>query len=157
MIKNSTKALPLYAKLYRNLNTSLKVFKEPVPTLNSDWVGPADPDSNIRKIIYSKSTSDLETFHHKQRTNDYIWNDMFWREHNKKFFHEKSKFLETFKSIPESGNDASDSLSVFYKKFLEENKNLYDQYNREWYRRNFYSLMLSFRVALSNLFSNSKL
>lgn len=46
----------------------------------------------------------------------------------------------------------SDEMSIFYKKFLDENWLVHVKYNKEWYKKNLGLLLLSFRVQLLKSF-----
>ncbi|XP_057316043.1 COA8 family protein CBG23705, mitochondrial-like [Hydractinia symbiolongicarpus] len=122
-----------------------------------DLVSPPDPDSNIRKIIFGRSnkTTKVEEKLIDENSKTYEWNNQFWKEHNKLFFEEKKKFLEREKVVSGSNKEVSDKLSIFYKEFLEKNHDVYMQYNREWYRKNFNLLWISFRASIIRLITRS--
>lgn len=48
-------------------------------------------------------------------------------------------------SSADSDTISADKMSEFYKKFLDENWRSHTSYNREWYKKNFELLLLSFR------------
>ncbi|VVC99439.1 unnamed protein product, partial [Leptidea sinapis] len=56
--------------------------------ISSDMIGPPDPVSNLRKIIFRKphNESDLERKYRKLRAEVQDWNHDFWTQHNSRFF-----------------------------------------------------------------------
>lgn len=63
-----------------------EVSSTPQPKENVDFVSPPNPDSNIRKVVYSKARSRDEEDLNSERWQTNLWNDDFWKNHNKKFF-----------------------------------------------------------------------
>lgn len=43
---------------------------------------------------------------------------------------------------------SDDEMSVFYKRFLDQNHQMHVKYNLTWYRKNLELLIMSFRVEL---------
>lgn len=65
----------------------------------------------------------------------------------KVYFQEKEDFIKENRT---EDNDtlSADKMSEFYKKFLDENWKKHFEYNRDWYKKNFEMLVLSFRVKV---------
>lgn len=131
-----------------------QTISTPQPHDHYDFVGPPNPESNIREVIYSKATHPEEEVLNVKRSMTYHWNDQFWTRHNNNFFTEKKKFIEQSNAASGSGQEVSDKLSIFYKDFLEKNHDTYMEYNREWYRQNFTLLWMNARAALLKPFSS---
>ncbi|XP_043269912.1 COA8 family protein CBG23705, mitochondrial isoform X2 [Venturia canescens] len=66
---------------------------------NVDMIGPPDPVSNLRPIIFAKNENetDLEKQYRKAREATQAWNQKFWAEHNRNFITERKLFLEALK------------------------------------------------------------
>lgn len=73
------------------------------------------------------------------------WNQHFWATHNQKFIKEKQAFIAAHRKTDEDSLSA-DKLSEFYKTFLDSNWQSHFNYNREWYKKNFEILLLSYRT-----------
>lgn len=142
-IKYSTVLLRLFSsKPASNL-------KSPAQT---DIIGPPDPVSNLRPIIFAKSRNetDLEKRYRKAREETQIWNQNFWSRHNNSFAEERKQFQQTLKAQGKETITADD-MSIFYKRFLDKNWRSHFNYNLEWYKRNLRLLFLELRVRLSKL------
>lgn len=66
-----------------------KSMQTPNPRkVSSDMVGPPDPVSNLRKIIYKQpaNESELEKRYRELRIEAQKWNHEFWTKHNSRFF-----------------------------------------------------------------------
>jgi len=137
-----------------------KTTTEKVDKSDKYWVSPPDPDSNMRLSVYpaKEYMSETERTLNQTRFDTHLWNQRFWKEHNKRFFDEKKRFIEEKRAATGTEKDVTDALSVFYKDFLVSNHALYMSYNREWYQRNFQLLRLSlnfrFREFLRTLTSS---
>ncbi|KAL5009068.1 hypothetical protein ScPMuIL_014649 [Solemya velum] len=127
---------------------------------NYDWIGPPDPESNIRPIKFAEpeELTDWERKYRIMRRDTAEWNQKFWAQHNKNFFKQKEIFVEKrlaeLKS--EVGDKAPEVLSqdemvVFYKGFLDENYKMHMKYNGEWYERNINLLWPAFKVSTERL------
>ncbi|XP_054469370.1 cytochrome c oxidase assembly factor 8 [Anoplopoma fimbria] len=134
----------------------------PAASTTHDWIGPPNPLSNLRPIVYSvpENESELERRlrHLRQETED--WNHDFWTKQNISFSEEKDAYI--FSQLnsrgltvrDESGRRRalnSEEMAVFYKSFLDTNRIRHADYNKEWYRRNFTITFLMARVALRNM------
>lgn len=42
----------------------------------------------------------------------------------------------------------ADEMSEFYKRFLDDHRDIHKEYNREWYKKNLINLLLAARVWL---------
>ena len=73
-------------------------IRSPKPDKDFDIVGPPDNHSNIRKVVYSKSSnpSPDEEILHAERIKTYQWHNEFWKEHNIKFFKVIYRWLNIF-------------------------------------------------------------
>ncbi|TKS87173.1 Apoptogenic protein 1, mitochondrial [Collichthys lucidus] len=134
----------------------------PEATSTHDWIGPPNPLSNLRPIVYHVPENETELEkrlrHLRQDTED--WNHEFWTKQNVMFTKEKDAFI--FSQLNAKGLSVCDEqgrrralnaeeMAVFYKSFLDTNRVRHAEYNREWYRRNFTITLLMARVALNNM------
>ncbi|KAM9842146.1 cytochrome c oxidase assembly factor 8 [Aulostomus maculatus] len=131
----------------------------PTPDSTHDWVGPPNPLSNLRPIVYHISENETELEKRvrclRQETED--WNHKFWTEQNISFSKEKDAFIiSKLKAKGLSIRDKqghrhslnSEEMAVFYKSFLDKNRIRHANYNKEWYRRNFTITLLMAQVTL---------
>ncbi|XP_032514102.2 COA8 family protein CG14806, mitochondrial [Danaus plexippus] len=121
--------------------------------ISSDMIGPPDPVSNLRRIIFKKSSeeTELEKKYRKLRAEVQDWNQNFWTQHNSRFFKEREAYLKN--NLPEGkSNLTADEMSVFYKAFLDKNWRTHLYYNKEWYRKNVTLLVLALQVKLRRIF-----
>ncbi|XP_066282621.1 cytochrome c oxidase assembly factor 8-like [Branchiostoma lanceolatum] len=129
-----------------------------------DWIGPADPSSNLRPIKFRvpPGESAAEERLRQLRAETQKWNQAFWSDHNQQFNKEKADFIRTwlekedFNSVRTDGSKRmppAEDMSEFYRTFLTEHQPSQLQYQREWYKRNLYIIYLSFRVKMSRLVS----
>ncbi|KAM7376399.1 hypothetical protein PAMP_006135 [Pampus punctatissimus] len=143
-------------------NTLKRPNFRPPASSTHDWIGPPNLLSNLRPIIYHvpKNESELEKQlrHLRQETED--WNHNFWTKQNINFKKEKHAFIisqlkaKGLSVRDEQGRQQSlnsEEMAVFYKGFLDNNRTLHANYNKEWYRRNFTITLLMARVALHNM------
>ncbi|XP_034530811.1 cytochrome c oxidase assembly factor 8 [Notolabrus celidotus] len=134
----------------------------PAASSTHDWIGPPNPLSNLRPIVYRVSENETELEkrlrHLRQETED--WNHTFWTKQNITFSKEKEAFIiSQLKSKGLTARDeqgrrralSSEVMAEFYKSFLDTNRTRHAQYNNEWYRRNFTITLLMARVALNNM------
>uniref|UniRef100_A0A3Q3B5F5 Cytochrome c oxidase assembly factor 8 n=1 Tax=Kryptolebias marmoratus TaxID=37003 RepID=A0A3Q3B5F5_KRYMA len=130
------------------------------PSATHDWIGPPNPLSNLRPIVYrvSEDESDLERRLRRLRQDTEDWNHDFWTEQNISFSKEKEAFIVSqlkAKGLTLRDEDGrrralgSEDMALFYKSFLDKNRSRHLNYNREWYRRNLSITLLMARVALS--------
>ncbi|KAL4706321.1 hypothetical protein ACJJTC_004930 [Scirpophaga incertulas] len=133
--------------------TASKCAEIPNPKkITSDMIGPPDPVSNLRKIIFKQPSNEtqLEKQYRKLRSEIQNWNHDFWTQHNSRFFQEREEYLK--RNLPEGKqNLTADEMSVFYKAFLDKNWTSHIAYNKEWYRKNFTLLLLSLQIKLRKL------
>ncbi|XP_041809211.1 cytochrome c oxidase assembly factor 8 [Chelmon rostratus] len=134
----------------------------PAPSSTHDWIGPPNPLSNLRPIVYRVPESETELEkrlrHLRQETED--WNHQFWTKQNITFSKEKQAFISSrlnSKGLTVHDEEGrrrslnSEEMAVFYKSFLDQNRIRHANYNKEWYRRNFTITLLMARVALNNM------
>ncbi|XP_078134421.1 cytochrome c oxidase assembly factor 8 [Sander vitreus] len=134
----------------------------PAASSTHDWIGPPNPLSNLRPIVYhvpgNESELEKRLRHLRQETED--WNHDFWTKQNISYSKEKDAFI--FASLKAKGLTVrdeqgrrralnSEEMAVFYKSFLETNRLRHADYNKEWYRRNFTITLLMAQVALKNM------
>ncbi|XP_026763848.2 COA8 family protein CG14806, mitochondrial [Galleria mellonella] len=131
-----------------------KVIQPPNPTkISSDMVGPPDPVSNLRRIVFKQAQDEtaLERRYRRMRTEVQEWNQEFWTRHNSRFFQEREEYLK--KNLPKGKQTLSaDEMSVFYKAFLDKNWRSHITYNIEWYKKNIKLLGLAIQVKLNRVF-----
>ncbi|RVE66344.1 hypothetical protein OJAV_G00106260 [Oryzias javanicus] len=134
----------------------------PEPSPTHDWIGPPNPLSNLRPIIYRipEEESELEKRLRNLRQETEDWNHKFWTKQNLNFSKEKEAFLVSQLSVkgltlrdPDGRRRSlsSEEMAVFYKSFLDKNRIRHASYNKEWYRRNFTITLLMARVVLSSM------
>ncbi|XP_063821454.1 COA8 family protein CG14806, mitochondrial [Ostrinia nubilalis] len=131
-----------------------KSIQTPNPKkITSDMVGPPDPVSNLRKIIFKEPPNEtpLEKQYRELRTEVQSWNHKFWTQHNTRFFQEREEYLKN--NLPEGKqNLTADEMSVFYKAFLDKNWKAHLSYNKEWYKKNITLLGLALQIKIRKLF-----
>ncbi|XP_076242672.1 cytochrome c oxidase assembly factor 8 isoform X2 [Calliopsis andreniformis] len=117
-----------------------------------DIIGPPDPVTNLRPIIFAKSQNEtsLEKRYREAREDTQLWNQKFWTRHNNSFIQERKKFQEHLKAQGKTSITADD-MSVFYKHFLDKNWKTHFNYNIAWYKRNITLLFLEIGVRISKL------
>uniref|UniRef100_A0AAZ1XXC5 Cytochrome c oxidase assembly factor 8 n=1 Tax=Oreochromis aureus TaxID=47969 RepID=A0AAZ1XXC5_OREAU len=134
----------------------------PEPSSTHDWVGPPNPLSNLRPIIYHIPDNETELEKRlrnlRQETED--WNHNFWAKQNITFSKEKEAFIISqlkAKGLTLRDEDgrrrslSSEEMATFYKNFLDKNRVRHANYNKEWYRRNFTITLLMARVTLNSM------
>ncbi|KAL7049239.1 hypothetical protein ACKWTF_003636 [Chironomus riparius] len=108
-------------------------------------LGPPDESSNIRPIL--RYAPDDETHLQKKlrlkRIDAEQFVSGFWKNHNKRFFTEKSNFIAERQGDKELN---ADEMSEFYKKFLDKNWESHFYFNIMWYMKNFELLYLALLV-----------
>lgn len=80
---------PIFLIRYTSTTSDTKSIQAPNPTkISSDMIGPPDPVSNLRKIIFKvpKNETNLEKKYRKLRNEVQEWNQNFWTQHNSRFF-----------------------------------------------------------------------
>ncbi|KAJ0180256.1 hypothetical protein K1T71_003660 [Dendrolimus kikuchii] len=141
--------------LGRYINTAPdgKLAQIPNPKkITSDMVGPPDPVSNLRRIVFREPSNEteLEKKYRELRLEVQEWNQNFWTQHNLRFFNEREEYLK--KHLPEGKqNLTADEMSVFYKRFLDKNWKTHIQYNIDWYKKNITLLGLAMQVKIRKL------
>ncbi|XP_015437023.1 PREDICTED: apoptogenic protein 1, mitochondrial [Dufourea novaeangliae] len=139
-----------YSNAIRLLNTKTRSNLK-TPT-QADAIGPPDPVSNLRPIIFARpqNETDLEKKYREAREDTQIWNQNFWTSHNASFIEERKRFQNKLKA---QGKDTitADDMSVFYKQFLDKNWKSHLNYNISWYKRNVKLLCLEIWVRVSKL------
>lgn len=66
-----------------------KTLQPPNPKkIGSDMIGPPDPVSNLRRIIFKQPSNetDIEKRYRELRGEVQEWNQKFWTQHNTRFF-----------------------------------------------------------------------
>jgi hypothetical protein len=151
---------------------SRKTFPDKI---TCDWITPTDPVSNLRliKFYVPPDETPAEREYRLMREDTQNWNQAFWTKHNRNFFELKEKFIKEQLEIMRADRQATtpsltrgatsceeldassispETMSLFYKKFLDDNYELHRDYNKEWYRRNIGQLWPAFKVQIERLF-----
>ncbi|XP_062252881.1 cytochrome c oxidase assembly factor 8 [Platichthys flesus] len=139
------------------------IFRPP-PSSTCDWIGPPNPLSNLRPIVYhiAENESELQRRLRNLRQETEDWNHEFWAKQNIAFNKDRDSFITSqlkTKGLTvrdEQGKRRclnSEEMAVFYKMFLDNNRTRHMSYNKEWYRRNFTITLLMARVALTNMWT----
>ncbi|KAK3783432.1 hypothetical protein RRG08_033692 [Elysia crispata] len=134
----------------------LKISSSGPVVKNSDVYGPPDPVSNIQSIRFHipPDETPTEKKFRLQRAEVLEWNQKFWANHNTKFFKEKGEYVKNLEPPIKDGSKKStpaEQMSVFYRKFLNENRQEHLRYNKEWYKKNISLLWPAFLVSLIRL------
>ncbi|RUS89641.1 hypothetical protein EGW08_002562 [Elysia chlorotica] len=134
----------------------LKISSSGPVVRNSDIYGPPDPVSNIQTIHFHVPPDETPTekMFRLQRSEVLEWNHKFWANHNTKFFKEKGEYVKNLEPSVQDGNKKTtpaEQMSVFYRKFLNENREEHLRYNKEWYKKNLSLLWPAFLVSLIRL------
>nr|XP_057947166.1 cytochrome c oxidase assembly factor 8 [Doryrhamphus excisus] len=138
----------------------------PAASSTHDWIGPPNPLSNLRPVVYRvpENESELEERLRTLRQDTEDWNHNFWTKQNIDFSQEKEAFIASqlkAKGLSERDEQgrrralSSEEMAVFYKSFLDKNRERHVIYNKEWYRRNFTITFLMARVTLHNLWRSA--
>ena len=97
------------------------------------------------------------------------WNHEFWLEMNSKFNAQMNAYVAEVRkatTVPAKTALSSDPtmtpsdstlldpevMAVFYRTYLEENKPIFQNYHRQWWRRNWAILGSSFKAFISRFF-----
>ncbi|CCM02414.1 uncharacterized protein FIBRA_04512 [Fibroporia radiculosa] len=142
-------------------------------------VGPPDTVSNIRPVVYDDDlpnqradlTHPYSLREFKGDTREYQWkmqrqqldayNHTFWSNSNSRFEAAKNALLE---SLPDSctEEDREFALSEFYRRWIVQETARQQEYDAEWRKQNWSSLLLAIRLSyeksmarISRLFSSS--
>ncbi|XP_071080363.1 COA8 family protein CBG23705, mitochondrial-like [Haliotis cracherodii] len=145
---------------------NVKTNTPPENTTN-DWVGPPDSVSNIRPVKYFIPPDEtlLEKRYRERRQEVWKWNQEFWEEHNKLFVQKKKKYVQSTladkrASYKGEGDPpqtlSADEMSVFYKRFLNDNYKSHIWYNKEWYKKNISLLWPALQVNVSRFMKKLK-
>ena len=141
----------------------IKIETGPPKNVERDWIGPPDKNSNIRpvQIYVPENETKLQRQLRTLREDTMKFNNKFWKEHNNEYFQRKELYVKTKLADKEckENEDAPSTLtpsemSVFYRKFLNENYHKNLMYNGEWYRRNFSIFSLTVKVFLEKIMLN---
>ncbi|XP_030378989.1 APOPT family protein CG14806, mitochondrial [Scaptodrosophila lebanonensis] len=152
-----------YAKAVENepkKSQTVGLAQRPDPeSVGCDYIGPPDPDSNLRPYVrhYNNRETPLAKKLRLRRIEIDAWNNDFWTKHNKRFYQEKEDFIQLHKNAGTASQDiTADSMSVFYKSFLDKNRRMHIMYNISWYLKNVELLVLAFQVFLQKLLRREK-
>ncbi|XP_061742245.1 kinesin light chain 1 isoform X1 [Nerophis ophidion] len=113
----------------------------PAPSSTHDWIGPPNPLSNLRPVIYRvpENESELEGRLRTLRQATEDWNHRFWTTQNLSFSKDKDAFIASelkVKGLSERDEQgrrhalSSEEMAVFYKRFLDINKERHANYNK---------------------------
>lgn len=117
-----------------------------------DVIGPPDPVSNLRPIVFARSPKEthLDKKYRELKQEAQEWNQAFWLRHNTSFIEERKQFQELLKAQGKTALTADD-MSVFYKQFLDKNWQAHFNYNVAWYKRNIKILLFGILTNISKL------
>uniref|UniRef100_A0AC35THX4 Apoptogenic protein 1, mitochondrial n=1 Tax=Rhabditophanes sp. KR3021 TaxID=114890 RepID=A0AC35THX4_9BILA len=104
-----------------------------------NWVGPPNRLSKIRpiKLKVPENETELERSYTKSREQLNEWNSKFWETHNLHFEERRNDFIKKRrKEIGKLNDVTSSDMSIFYKKFLNQEYLNLKQYNQTWYIKN---------------------
>lgn len=97
------------------------------------------PDETNEEKAYRAQYEDLQN-----------WNNKYWAENNELFNQSKANYVkEHFGDIAEEEALSHDKLALFYREFLEQNRDKHVRYNRIWYRNHIALLSSSINAKLS--------
>ncbi|KAH7921733.1 hypothetical protein BV22DRAFT_1018724 [Leucogyrophana mollusca] len=135
-----------------------------------DLVGPPDPTSHIRPVLYDTAPPpprtkirhpySLKEFTDDTRDHELQWklarqqldafNHTFWAESNTRFEAAKQSVLD---SVPETADVLSRerALSEFYKKWVMQESRRQAEYSAEWRKRNAENILLAARTEYQRL------
>lgn len=132
-----------------------------------DLVGPPDPVSNLRPVIYDdlpvQSTNTIHPYSLKEFTGDpreYQWkvqrqqldayNHKFWADSNSRF---NAALEARLASLPAdcSALEKELAMSAFYGSWLEQEQERLQAYNADWRKRNWDVIVLEARVKYQKL------
>uniref|UniRef100_A0A3Q0T0Z0 Cytochrome c oxidase assembly factor 8 n=1 Tax=Amphilophus citrinellus TaxID=61819 RepID=A0A3Q0T0Z0_AMPCI len=153
---------PSPARLHACRCSCTRSAYRPEPSSTHDWVGPPNPLSNLRPIVYHipENETELEKRLRNLRQETEDWNHNFWAKQNITFSKEKEAFIISqlkAKGLTLRDEDgrrrslSSEEMAMFYKNFLDKNRLRHANYNKEWYRRNFTITLLMARVTLNSV------
>ncbi|XP_011874078.1 PREDICTED: apoptogenic protein 1, mitochondrial isoform X2 [Vollenhovia emeryi] len=138
-----------FIRLYRLF--SMETAKLEKNRQSRDIIGPPDPVSNLRPIVFVSRTKETysEQKYRALRNETQQWNQIFWTKHNTSFTEEREQFKQMLKA---QGRIATaDDMSVFYKQFLDKNWQSHFNYNIAWYKRNIKILFFGIASKISKL------
>ncbi|XP_074640025.1 COA8 family protein CBG23705, mitochondrial-like [Tubulanus polymorphus] len=157
--------IPVIRNTYSNKSGTvgkITIKSKPPSTQNCDWIGPADPVSNLRPIKFYIPTDEtaLQREFREKRHRIQEWNGSFWKKHNKNFIQAKENFIKTkldqlghFNSDGTKRTLTADEMSEFYRSFLRENHKNHLAYNWEWYKKTIGLLMPAIKCNMEKIFT----
>ncbi|CDO69522.1 hypothetical protein BN946_scf184785.g27 [Trametes cinnabarina] len=145
------------------LPTAIYVRQFHVSLTRRHLVGPPDPVSHLRPVIYDDAppppppsvrhpyslrefTGDTREYQWKmQRQELDAFNHTFWLESNSRFYAAKDAVLQ---SLPEgtTPEQREAALSAFYTRWVAQECTRLDAYDAEWRKRNWSTIILGARV-----------
>ncbi|XP_071833630.1 COA8 family protein CBG23705, mitochondrial-like isoform X2 [Apostichopus japonicus] len=128
-----------------------------------DWIGPVDSKSNLHRIQFAqpKDETRTEKKYRLLKEETLTWNQEFWTIQNEKFVKAKRRFTQdmfSYRGQNMTNEDGTkrvltpEELAEFYTDFLEQNRETFKVYNREWYKRNISMLLPAACAAIVRLF-----
>ncbi|KAF9246182.1 hypothetical protein BU15DRAFT_84979 [Melanogaster broomeanus] len=125
-----------------------------VSSVSRHLVGPNDPISNLRPIIYTDiptpkayaiHDNTLELQFKLAREQLDAFNHNYWTDSNLRFEAAKTSVLA---SLPDSASSEmqENALSEFYKEWVVQERTRQDEYSSEWRKRNWETIILAARV-----------
>ncbi|XP_075226944.1 cytochrome c oxidase assembly factor 8 [Lycorma delicatula] len=152
-ITQHVKSVNYYLVIARKSSSSNKSKDK----MKYDLIGQPNPVSNLRTIKFHvpDNENEIERQFRLKREEVQKWNQEFWTKHNTNFVKERKEFIAlheketTVDGIKEP--ISADKLSVFYKRFLDNNWKTHLVYNYEWYKKNATLILLGLRVKVNRL------
>ncbi|XP_003745595.1 APOPT family protein Y39B6A.34, mitochondrial [Galendromus occidentalis] len=136
------------------ITTVHSISAEDLPRIRETATVVSDPQdvSNLRRVLLTTPTDETpsERVYREAYEGVQLWNHHYWTEHNKLFHKQRNDFIKLNATIEEPQLDA-ERMSVFYRKFLDDNREKHWRYNLEWYRKHFGLLPLDMKARLSRL------
>ncbi|KJE94572.1 hypothetical protein CAOG_05201 [Capsaspora owczarzaki ATCC 30864] len=126
----------------------------PAPqTIEIVRMGPPDHVTNLRpfEIIPAANESVAEREYREMRIAAAQGHDRFWRSNNTRFVQEKAAFEAELARTQPGQPITAETLSVFYKRFLDHNLPLHKAYNAEWWRINISMLVPAARATIARV------
>lgn len=92
---------------------------------------------------------------------NYNFNELFYFDiKEREEFLQKQQATKVKNGINEEAQSLSgindDEISIFYKRFLDQNHKMHVQYNFMWYKKNFELLVMAFTVQVERLINKIK-
>jgi len=132
--------------------------------LHSTLVGPPDPVSNLRQVIYRPLKQHTETHPYlveefSAQPEDFQWNiargrvdafnHSFWTENNTRFHAERNRVLASI-AAPRTAEQTEAALTRFYNNWAAQEQFNLREYNKAWSRANYRLIRLAFSRQIAS-------